>query len=124
MSLASWPNLPSDFPQFFLVGSVSGGQNDNTIRTTVGTGRDRVRKRFANPTERYTGALLFQSQAAYAAFLSFFNNTVNAGQDQFTWVHPITLAGGAILRFVGPFTAQPITPTAVRVTVTVEILPS
>lgn len=124
MSSLNWPIAPSDFPQFFLVGSVTGGPDDATIRTQVSQGRERTRSKYAKPTKRFNGALLFPSQAAFAAFETFFETTLSNGTAEFDWVHPSKPLTAATLRFVGPYSAQPVTDTIIRVTVTVEILPS
>ena len=118
----SWP-IATDFPTHFLVGSVRGGPEDNTIRTQVGQGRERVRRRYSTPVETYNGALLFPSIALFETFENFFKNTLQSGTQEFTWVHPLKPLQSATLRFVGPYDAELVTETTTRVTCSVEIVP-
>lgn len=123
MPTITWPASPSNFPQYFLQGSVTGGPEDNTIRTQVAVGRQRVRQRYATPTQKFSGALLFPDQTAFQAFENFFYTTLSNGTAEFDWVHPLKPSVAATLRFVGQFTAQPQTNAVIRVTCNVEVLP-
>jgi hypothetical protein len=117
----SWP-ANTDFPQYFLIGTVSGGPKDVSIRTDVAQGPSRVRSRYTNPEEEYTGVLLFPTRALFQIFQAFFKTTLQNGTQQFSWYHPLTMEA-TTMRFAGSYSDQPQTDQVHRVTVNVEIIP-
>ena len=122
---ASWPDAVTypNFPQHFLVGSVSGGQADNVIRTDVAQGLARVRSRYTNPPSLYQGTLLFPTRSLFQTFKTFFRTTLANGTGTFSWWHPEDPTALVTMRFVGSYEDTPQTDQIHRVNVNVEVLP-
>lgn len=82
----SWP---VELPQSFLIDGLSVTQQPNSIRQDMDAGPAFQRRRFTAVSEYVRGTMRINA-AQYAIFWDFYNNTLNGGIDEFTWVHPFT----------------------------------
>jgi len=117
----TWP-ANTDFPQYFLVGSVNDRPKDVQIESDVDQGPPRTRSRYDNAEENYQGVLLFPTKALYLVFVNFFKNVTKNGTRQFTWTHPTEFTS-VEMKFVGSYSDAPQTQEIHRVSVTVKVLP-
>lgn len=115
----SWP-VTTNFPQYFLVGTVSGGPRDINVRTQVAQGDDRVRARYDVADEEWTGVLLFPTQASFNDFVTFYKTTLSNGSEKFDWYHPGTLAA-ATCQFLGSYNDSHQVNGIHRVTVKIKV---
>lgn len=87
-----WPTTGS-FPQVVMY---EGYQEDvplTTVRTTMDTGPQKVRRRFTAGPRPFKVQLALTT-AQVATLDDFFVNTCYGGALSFTWTHPRTGAGG------------------------------
>lgn len=89
---------PVDLPQAVLVNN-SYQQNFNVIRSTVGVGPAKTRKRSTAAIREYDCTLILRSLAQRNRFDQFVDSDTSGGADSFNWKDPQT-GDSAELRFV------------------------
>lgn len=82
----AWPN---SLPQNLESDGFSEELGDNTIRSTMEVGLDKVRKRYTKSVDKVTGQMKLDA-TQYATLKNFYKTTLNSGTLPFTFLDPIT----------------------------------
>lgn len=116
--MATWP---ASLPQELNAQGFNYTKQDQLIRTEMDAGPTFVRRRFTAAMEQFGGSVIVDA-TQYSTFWTFFDNTINGGVDEFTWVHPVT-GSAADVRFAAVPSVASITGGFYRLSVQLEILP-
>lgn len=115
----SYPAWPGTLPQVFEEGSYQEALTDNTIRTKMDVGPDKVRRRSTAVVEKIRGTMTLD-QTQWGTLRTFYYTTL-ASSLPYTWIHPST--GAAInCRFVSPPSVSGRSPY-VSVNLDIEVIP-
>lgn len=120
--MSSWPG---SLPQTPLNAGYSRSFVDNTIRSQVGYGPDRVRRRTTAAIERVQMSFVF-TESELATFRTFHVTTLQHGSLPFDWVDHISTTSpqaAAVYRFVDPPLVTAIEKQLYNVALSLEILP-
>lgn len=111
---------PETLPQRPLTNGVTYDLGDNTIRTQMDRGVDKVRRRtIATPdTSRFSMAMSLEQ---WGILVDFYQNTIKA-VGQFEMPDPLNDAVTRIVRFTAPPGIQYRSPGRVNVSIAIEIL--
>lgn len=115
--MATWPaTLPS-----YKINTFKESAPENTIRSSVGIGPDKVRRRTTSNVRSITFQMIMTA-AQTATLDTFYNTTTNGGADSFTYTHPRTGATETA-RFVQPPSYSDVFGSAYETTISLELLP-
>lgn len=117
--MAVWPSGKRFTP---LVGSLQETPPNNSIRSSMDRGPEKVRRRTTANVRPLTFTILL-SKADTAVLDTFYNDTTYSGADAFTYTHPRT---GAVVsaRFTEPPQYQEVGGVGLyRSSISLEILP-
>lgn len=114
--MATWPSIPA-----FQINTYKESSPDNTIRSSMGIGVDKVRRRTTASPYQISFQLILTT-AQLTTLETFYNTTTVGGSVRFDFTHPRT---GATVkaRFVSPPSWSDIYARAYRVEINLEILP-
>lgn len=119
----TWPDVEG-FPQYALLGSEGGPDENAKISTQVARGRQRSRTVTENPSEFYPVAVLVESQAHLELFEEFFYDTLEGGDLEFEWTHPDNSSQVINCKIDGMYKKSCQVPNKVyRISFLLEILP-
>lgn len=96
--MATWP---AGLPQKLDQSGFSNSLPDNSIRSSMDVGPQKIRQRDVSAPEPITGNITID-ETQYGTLKTFYNTTLGSGSLPFDWVHPVT---GASVEMV--FTAPP-----------------
>lgn len=112
---------PSALPQRLNQSGFTNTLPDNTIRSNMDVGPDKVRRRDVSAPEPIQGAIV-ATAAEYSDLVTFYNTTTASGSVAFNWTHPIT--GDAVeYLFTAPPSITAISGTHYTITLQMEIQP-
>ena len=112
---------PATVPTDFLLGGFSESPADNLIRSGMGAGPDKVRRRSTAGVRPIVGDILM-TVTQLATFDTFYVTTLASGALTFNLAHPRTSVSQE-MRFTTPPTYKPNGGVYWRVSVSMEILP-
>ena len=115
---ATWP---ASLPQVPNARGYSEAPPDSTIRTSMGYGPDKVRRR-TTANARVFVAPLIVNKTQVATLDAFYLDTLGGGVDEFDWVNPRT-GSAATLRFQASPQYTNIGADEYSVTLSLEELP-
>ena len=95
--MAAWP---VSLPALVLRQGFEEREPDNTVRTEMEAGLDKVRARYTSGDDDFQQTLGMTS-AQIDTFKTFYRTTLSYGTLSFTWVHPRTQAAKTF-RFLKP----------------------
>lgn len=114
--MTAWPSLPKP-----LINTFKETPPDNSIRTEMETGYDKVRRR--STAASYPMSFdLFLTPAQTATLDTFYNSTTKSGSLSFDFTHPRT-AATVSARFTSPPNYSDVNGINFRATIALEILP-
>ena len=112
--------FPSSLPKPLYV-SYNESAKDVTIRTQMGVGPDKVRRRFTAAVQNLQYTIIC-SFAELATLETFYDDDTKGGSLSFTYTHPRTSAT-VTARFTSPPSWRAATPTHFNVSIELEVLP-
>ena len=86
-SSAFWP---SSLPQYLRLQGYAQARVNDTIRSTMGYGPDKVRRRTTGTIENIQGTLVL-TNAQLSTLSNFYNATLTGGAERFNWVDFLTV---------------------------------
>lgn len=115
--MAAWP---STLPDFFQVGGYSEKGVDNTLRSKMDVGPDKLRRRTITNVRNVIGNM-WLTDSQYDDMVTFYETTQNYGADSFTMddAHAVNKTW----RFVGPPSYSTVGPNNWQVRLTLEEMP-
>lgn len=115
------PDWPASLRFCPVNGTYTENRVDSTIRTSVDTGPDFVRRRFTAVPTNISLTLPKMSHAEYAVFQTWFRDDLSDGVLSFDADHPITGVAGSF-RFRSPYRAAKV-GKGIVVQLDLELLP-
>lgn len=113
------PNIwPAQFPQDLLFDSFAEQMPSGNIRTEMGAGPDKIRKRSDANYRRVTGEVILTTTQV-TDLVDFYENTLTQGTDVFDWKNMIT-QNTQEFRFREPPSWSAFTPNSYRVSLNME----
>jgi len=116
--MATWPTSLPDYP---LIDGYAEKPQDQTIRTQMEAGPDKVRRRFTAGVREFSVKWTLTT-AQVSTLDTFFHSTLDGGALQFDMTHPRTGASTSF-RFVGPYELASADKGLYDITATIEVLP-
>jgi len=98
MPLNPWP---PGISEAFTADAFTEDPQDIVIRSAMDTGPAKVRRRFVNPTKKYTCQIILRDATEYQTLTDFYYITCQGGTDTIALNHPITGVPGEF-RFSSP----------------------
>ncbi len=113
---------PASLPQSFESSTYQASPQTGTIRTTMSTGPNKVRRRFSAVANQHSGAIIMTKALFVSDFQVYYHTTLIEGTAEFDFPDP--LGGSALtVRFVGVYSWKQYSPTDVLVSFTLEEMP-
>lgn len=116
--MATWP---ATLPQSLEAGSYNEEDSSVLIRTDMGVGPAKIRRRQTAKTVNITASLTL-TEAQVETFQTFYDTTLAGGALEFTWTHPRTGAS-TDFRFIKPVSLMNMGLDIYRLNMALEILP-